>query len=190
MKALNIFGIGVLAATFFILAKSKKDETPTEDYTDPATPTAIPTTIDQGLVLKLGSKGEEVKRLQSLMGITGKDADGIFGPQTEYKLLKLKGVKAITIKQFLSSPTLNQNILKPGTNVMAKLKLGTRIFDAEAKVDTSYFSNYKVVKTVPYGQEIGKIRSANPAGNWYSVYYKTFLGTEVGFVLATDVEKY
>ena len=185
MKALNVFGIGLLAATYFVLAKKKK--TQIEDYTDSETPTATPKTIDQGLVLKLGSKGEEVKKLQSFMAVA---TDGIFGPQTEYKLYKLKGVKAITLKQFLSSPTLNQNILKPGTNVMAKLKLGTPIYDAEAKVDTSYFSNYKVVKRVPFGQEVGQIRTANQAGNWYSVYYPTLIGKKVGFVLATDVEKY
>lgn len=162
---------------------NKKVETPIEDYTEPD-PTAPP--LNTALILKIGSRGDEVKKLQSLMGIS---ADGIFYTQTEATLLKLKGVRQISIKQFLSSPTINQNILKVGTNVMAKNKLGTPIYNAIAKADTSYYSDYKIEKTIPYGREIGKIRSANPAGNWYTVYYSTFFGTEVGFVKAIDIEK-
>jgi hypothetical protein len=180
----SILGVGLLAATYYTMFR-KKVETPIEDYTDPTIP--IPASLNQNLVLKLGSRGTEVTKLQSLMGVT---ADGIFGIITEAKLFKLKGVRAISIKQFLSSPTINQNILKAGTNVMARLKLGTPIYNAIAKVDTSYYTDYKVVKKVDYGQEVGQIRSANPAGNWYTVYYPTLLGKKVGFVLATDIEKY
>jgi hypothetical protein len=180
----SLLGVGLLAATYYTMF-NKKVETPIEDFTDPTIP--IPATLNQTLVLKLGSRGAEVIKLQSLMGV---NADGIFGTITEAKLYKLKGVKAISIKQFLSSPTINQNILKAGTNVMARLKLGTPIYNAIAKADTSYYSDFKIVKTVDYGQEIGQIRSANPAGNWYTVYYPTFLGKKVGFVKATDIEKY
>jgi hypothetical protein len=179
------FGVGLLAVATVISFRKKTSSTPIEDYSDPTVP--IPATLNQNLILQLGSKGEEVKKLQSLMGVT---ADGIFGPLTEDKLYKLKGIKKISIKQFLTYPTLNQNILKAGTNVMAKLKLGTPIYNAIAKVDTSYYSDYKVVKTIPFGQDIGKIRSANPAGNWYTVYYETLFGKAVGFVKATDIDKY
>lgn len=186
---LPIFGIGLLG--FYFLSKKKKTENPTqtEESSDASFPITEKPTIDQEIILKAGSRGKEVEKLQSLMAIT---ADGIFGPATQAQLYKLKGVIQTTLKQFFSSPTINQNILKPGTNVMAKIKTGTRIFDAQPKADTSYFTNYKVVKTIPYGQEIGKIRSANPAGNWYAVYYSDgfIYGTKVGFVLATDVEKF
>lgn len=181
----TVFGVGLLAVATAIAFRKKKVETPIEDFSDPTIP--IPASINQNLVLQFGSKGPEVVKLQTLMGI---NADGIFGAITEAKLYKLKAVKKTTIKQFLSTPTINQNILKAGTSVMAKLKLGTPIYNAIAKADTSYYSDYKVVKKVDYGQEIGKIRSANPAGNWYTVYYSTFLGKAVGFVKATDIEKF
>lgn len=181
----SLLGVGLAVGVYAYMFKKKKVETPIEDYSDPTIP--IPVTLNQSLILKLGSKGSEVAKLQSLMGVV---ADGIFGIITETKLYKLKGVRAISIKQFLSSPTINQNILKAGTNVMARLKLGTPIYNAIAKADTSYYSDHKVVETIPYGQEVGQIRSANPAGNWYTVYYSTFLGKKVGFVLATDIEKY
>lgn len=184
MKALNIFGIGLLATTYYLYNKNKP-ETPIEDFSDPV---QIKATLNQNLVLQIGSKGQEVAKLQSNMAIT---ADGVFGPLTEAKLYKLKGVKRISIKQFLSTPTINQNILKAGTNIMAKLRTGTKIYNAIAKADTSYYSDYKVVKTIDYGKEIGTIRSANPSGNWYSIYYSDFpFGKRVGFVLATDIEKF
>lgn len=185
----SIFGIGLLATTLYFYNKKKKTEIPAEEPSNASFPITVKETIDQDIILKAGSRGKEVEKLQSLMAIT---ADGIFGPATQAQLYKLKGVIQTTLKQFISSPTINQNILKPGTNVMAKVKTGTRIFDALPKADTSYYTDYKVVKTIPYGQEIGKIRSANPAGNWYSVYYQDgfIYGTKVGFVLATDVEKF
>lgn len=167
----TVFGVGILAVATAIAFKKKKT-----------------TLLDQELVLQMGSRGQEVANLQTLMGIV---ADGIFGPITEAKLVKLKGVKKTTLKQFLSSPTINQNILKIGTAVMAKLKLGTPIYNAIEKADTSYYSTFEKVKVIPYGQEIGKIRSVNPAGNWYSVYYTDVLfGQKVGFVKATDVDKF
>lgn len=166
----SVFGVGLLVATAIAMGNKKKSKQ------------------NQDLVLQMGSRGQEVANLQTLMGI---NPDGIFGTITEAKLFKLKGVKKITLKQFLASATINQNILKVGTAVAAKLKLGTPIYNAIEKADTSYYSTGEKVKTVPYGQEIGKIRSVNPAGNWYSVYYTDMIfGQKVGFVKATDVDKF
>ena len=181
----SLLGFGLLVGVAVAMGnKTPATETAFEDYAEPET-TATP--LNTTLILKLGSRGAEVKKLQSLMGIS---ADGIFGVVTQSTLFKLKGVNQTSIKQFLSTPFINQNILKVGTNVMAKNKLGTPIYNAIAKADTSYYTTYKVEKTIPYGREVGKIRSANPAGNWYAVYYDTFFGTEVGFVKAVDVEKF
>lgn len=181
----SIIGIGILAATYYALFKRKKPTAPIEDSPDAITP--ITADINQNLVLKIGSKGKEVVVLQSLLAVS---TDGTFGKITESKLYKLKGVKQITLKQFLSSPTINQFILKIGTPVMARIKTGTPIYNAIAKADTSYYSDYKIVKKIEYGQEVGKIRGVNPAGNWYTVYYSDFpFGQKVGFVQASDVEK-
>jgi hypothetical protein len=165
----------------------KNDDDPIDTNYDTNSQVVV---LQEDLILKSGSKGAEVKRLQVLMGIT---ADGVFGPKTEASLVKLKNVKQISIKQFLNSPTINQNILPVGTKIMAKNKLGARIFNAIAKADTSYYSDNKIVETIAYGREVGEIRGVNPGGNYYSIYYKpmfsSILGTKVGFVLAVDVEK-
>lgn len=185
---LSIAAIAVGLGIIFLGKKQPTgDETTTEDESVPTgSTTAVPAVLNTNLTLKVGSKGAEVKKLQSYMGIS---SDGSFGPITEARLMKLKGVKQISLKSFVNSPTINQFILKIGTMVMAKNKMGTPIYDAIAKADTSYYSNHKVEKTIPYGREVGKIRSVNPAGNWYAVYYDTFWGQKVGFVKATDVEK-
>lgn len=140
-------------------------------------------------ILKKGSKGLEVQKLQSLMKIT---ADGFFGEQTENMLLNLKGVTEITLDQFNKIPTINRSVLPKGTKVMAKPKNGTNIYNAIAKADGSYYSDEKIVETIPYGKAVGTIRSTGIAGQWYTVYYDAglFVGTRIGFVKATDVEKY
>lgn len=182
--------LGLLGLAYAFTHIKKPPVQTTESTTDTNYDTFETVVLQEDLILKSGSKGAEVKRLQVLMGIT---ADGVFGPKTEAALVKLKNVKQISIKQFLNSPTINQNILPIGTKVMAKNKLGARIFNAIAKADTSYYSDNKIVETIGYGREVGEIRGVNPGGNYYSVYYKpmfsSILGTKVGFVLAVDVEK-
>lgn len=50
--------------------------------------------LDKNLILKKGSRGEEVRELQKLLKVA---ADGIFGPITETALLKQRGVKQISL---------------------------------------------------------------------------------------------
>ena len=51
--------------------------------TDPKTTTTTTKTVPPGTpLLKLGSRGESVKQLQTLLGLTGDSVDGIFGSET------------------------------------------------------------------------------------------------------------
>jgi hypothetical protein len=65
--------------------------------------------LNMDLILKQGSKGEEVKELQKLLNfisappVAKLETDGVFGKQTEAVLLKLKGVKAITLNNFTTN---------------------------------------------------------------------------------------
>lgn len=64
-------------------------------------------TVDLDKVLKRGSRGEEVKQLQSMMGALS--IDGIFGEQTENRLFTVKGVREITLRAYPVSPDIRFN---------------------------------------------------------------------------------
>lgn len=57
--------------------------------------------LDDTLLLKNGSRGAEVKELQTLLNMVDASnqitADGIFGPQTELELYNMAGVYQITL---------------------------------------------------------------------------------------------
>ena len=70
--------------------------------------------LDLDMVLSKGSNNSEVSELQRILvnqynaelGFTGRDKDGIdgdFGTMTEKALLKVKGVKQISLKEFLNN---------------------------------------------------------------------------------------
>lgn len=164
-----------------------------EDITGDATPATKPLVLYVTKVLKMGTKGIEVTKLQQLMKI---NADGFFGAQTEAMLYRLKGVKEVSLDQYAKLPTINRNVLPNGTKVMALLKSGTNIYDAIQKADKTYYSSMKVQKTIPYGKAVGTIRTASADGNWYTVFYNDmwtgdfWTGTAIGFVRASEIEKY
>lgn len=144
-------------------------------------------------ILKIGSKGLEVTRLQALMKIS---ADGFFGAQTEAMLFRLKGVKEISLDQYAKLPTINRNVLPNGTKVMVSNKNGANIYGAIKKADLTYYSSGKIEKTIAFGQAVGVIRSQSVDGNAYTIFYNDlwngdfWTGTAVGFVSATDIVKY
>jgi hypothetical protein len=70
--------------------------------------------LDLDMVLSKGSNGSEVSELQKILlnqynadlGFTGVEKDGVdgdFGTMTEKALLKVKGVKQISLKEFLNN---------------------------------------------------------------------------------------
>ena len=74
----------------------------TPPVTNP-TPPAQNSGLNINLLLKNGVyNSEEVKLLQTWMG--GITADGDFGPQTEARLMAVKGVKEVTLSTYPSLP--------------------------------------------------------------------------------------
>jgi hypothetical protein len=144
-------------------------------------------------ILKIGSKGIEVTKLQALMKIS---ADGFFGTQTEAMLFRLKGVKEISLDQYAKLPTFNRNILPNGAKVMVSNRNGAAIYGSIKKADNTYYSSGIIKKTIPFGQAVGVIRSASADGKAYTIFYNdlnswsTGNAAMVGFVSAADIEKY
>lgn len=169
-----------------------EDNVPNPNIDPIKIPTA-PIAIYVTKILKMGSQGLEVTKLQGLMKIT---ADGFFGPQTEAMLLRLKGVKEISLDQYAKLPTINRNVLANGTKVMVSNKNGAKVYGSIKKADRTYYSSGKVEKTIAYGQAVGTIRSQSTDGNSYTVFYNDlwngdfFTGTAIGFVNAVDIQKY
>lgn len=192
--ALFLLGFGAYAYN-----NSNKKSTSTGDDSlidpniDPIKTPPAPIVIYVTKILKMGSQGLEVTKLQGLMKIT---ADGFFGPQTEAMLLRLKGVKEISLDQFAKFPTINRNVLANGTKVMVSNRNGANVYGSIKKADGLYYSSGKVEKTIAYGQAVGTIRSQSTDGNAYTVYYNDlwngdfFTGTAIGFVNAVDIQKY
>jgi hypothetical protein len=198
--ALAVGAIAIIGGGYALLSGGKKNEkigadtfddgqpqSPSQPATHTTTPTTTtaPVTLNGNLLLKSGSHGAEVKKLQTLLGVT---SDGAFGPITENALFGLKGVKQVTLNQFAGLPNINHSPVAVGTRVMAKNRAGAKIYGATAKADGTYFSTEQVDETIEFGQEVGKIKGYNGTKTWYSIYYDAFLGQKVGFVLASDVE--
>ncbi len=191
-----IAGVALIAAGVVAFATSKKSNGEmigNENFNDqapaqptPSNPTPAPVALNGNKVLKLGVNGAETKKLQQLLGVT---ADGIFGSLTESALFTQKGVKSTTLNTFASLTNMNQSPIAIGSNVMANNRSGTQLFDAVAKADGSYFSNYEVEGTVDYGQLVGKIKLRNATKTWYLVEVDTWVGTRLRFVKSADVVK-
>lgn len=112
-----------------------------------STPKPKTTVINRDLTLKKGSKGQEVKALQILMKIS---ADGIFGNQTEAKLLALKGVKQITLNAY----PITKKPISIGTKVMAKVD-GVKLYRTE-KIANGSVQNVGLSNlSFKYGSQIG-----------------------------------
>lgn len=187
LAIISVIGLGYLIYTKY---KGKGVQAPEEIGQSPDTLPVL--VINEDLVLKKGSKGNEVRQLQQLMQIS---SDGIFGSQTEAKLFALKGVKEITLKKFKSSIVINQSALPIGTKIMANREPLTSFYNATKKADNTYYSkNEAVEKTILYGQEMGTIKQLSAGKNWYLVEYieKGFLFDDkpkMYFVKASDVKK-
>jgi hypothetical protein len=184
LAIISVIGLGYLIYTKY---KGKGVETVEEIGTSADTIPGV--AINEELLLKKASKGNEVKQLQQLMQIS---ADGVFGPKTETKLIQLKGVKEITLKSFKASMNINQNALAIGTVVMANVDPKTAMFNATKKADGSYYSkDYKIERKVNFGAKLGVIILINPAKNWYLIEVDNllFFGTTMYFVKANEVKK-
>lgn len=151
-------------------------------YTPP-----IANNLNRNLVLRIGSKGEEVKQLQRQMKIT---ADGIFGPQTEATLYSLKKVKQVSLNQYATLETVNTNNYAIGSKVMSNNKSGTKLYGNKTLADGSNMSTGEVFTTIDFGEPVGVVKGANSAITWYRIEFDAWSGKTFMWVRATDVKKY
>jgi len=191
---LVIGGIAVAAIGIALLNKDKpievvdQDPTETQPAVIPQTPATV--TLNQTLVLKKGSKGNEVRRLQALLGVT---VDGDFGTITETALKAKKGVTQITLAAYATTATVNAAALKIGDKVMANLSAGTKVMSTIKLANGDIASTGKYATTFDYGSEIGKIVAVSAPtksnyvveySGWFTAYVTTYY-----WVNATDVKK-
>lgn len=186
-------GIAVLlgVGAYFVYNKNSGNNDYSEPSDEPSTTPAVAANYD--LLLSKGSKGLEVGKLQILLGIT---SDGIFGPNTEAKLYEVKGVKQITLNQWPKLPTLVKvKIIPVNTKVMANLPT-VSIYSAYRKADGSIYTKGEVKETVPYGTDLGIIKSGINVNGLYVIYHNKFEWTnpdapvyEIGMVRGSDIIK-
>ncbi len=161
-------------------------KTPATSNTVPSTPKpSTPVTINRDLLLKNGSKGNEVKELQKLLGVT---ADGSFGPQTEAKLLAKKGVKQTTLNLYAKTNDVNPNPLKVGDWVMAN-KNKVNAYQNKMLANGDYYKTKEIEEVYEFGAEIGKIIAITNDKLSYVVQQSGFFSTLV-WVAAADVKKF
>lgn len=192
--AVLIGGAALTAGAAYLVVKqiNKKKALNTEDTaaslpaaSTPTGGTGTTTTLNKNLVLKNGSKGNEVKELQKRMGIT---ADGIFGNQTQAKLLALKLVTQISLSQYDSTPTVNQNALAVGTRIMANRKPNVVVNKAVLLANQKWDLQDVQVSQIPFGTEAGTIYMLSQYKTKYIVR-KSGTNIVIGWVLASDVVK-
>ncbi len=198
-----IIGLGLLATAGILMSAKKKPivpEEPTEEPTPAPVPKPSPIVLDKNKTLKKGVKGAEVRELQRLLGIT---ADGDFGPATEKALLKAKGVTSIALSKWSTvkfTPPIRPLIppidtivpFKKGDRLMAKLKTGANLSPAIEKADGTYYPTKEVIKTVDFGQEVGKVlaiyKSQDNAEYLYRVEHPKLIGASILFARHSEVE--
>lgn len=190
-KTENIILGGVLALTagVFIykqVQKGKSNMTEEIPVTVPViAPTAPAVSLNGNLLLKSGSKGNEVKQLQKILGVS---QDGIFGAKTEAALVKLKGVKQITLNGFSTAVTVNQTALIVGQSIMAGTG-GCTLFESFLAADNKHYTTTTVYKKLSFGEKIGKIVAMTASKNMYLCDYVGILSTTKVWVNASEVKK-
>lgn len=185
-------GVALLGVATLATAFSKKNtdsqELPASNNQNTNNQNTNQTIIDENKVLKKGVSGEEVKILQGFLGV---GTDGVFGAITEAALFKLKAVYQTTLKQFKTLPTVNQQRIPSGTNIMSENKSGTKLYKTAQKADGTYYMINDVYMTIGYGQLIGEVRSSTALGNYYLVkpyFYDKDNFDKYFFVKAADVK--
>lgn len=107
------------------------------DNSKPVSTTAS-VAMNKNLLLKMGSKGLEVRELQRLLGIT---IDGDFGTKTLTALQSKKGVSQITLANFATTNTavLNFNLmLKKGSKGLEVKELQKRLGMTGSNIDGDF----------------------------------------------------
>jgi hypothetical protein len=142
--ALIFTASAVTAGVLYALWKKRKNNRvpDIEDYQGPAVTQKVKaaesnTGIDKNKTLAIGLyNSPEVEELQRLLGFTGKNVDGDFGPKTEAALEKLTGSKTASISQVIAK--INQ------------INAGTKAAAVKAQVNAAYPEGKKVIAAVDF----------------------------------------
>lgn len=190
---LIIGGLGVAAVVYATMGK-KNIDTVSIDPTTPSPTLPVKTgnttqapTLKTSITLKKGAVGNEVRRLQTLLGVA---VDGDFGTITEAALYAKKGVKQITLAAFASTLNTNTAALALGNRVMSRGAAKVTVAATNAKKE--FYDSGVSGGTFGYGVEVGKIVSMTASKNVYVVLANnanTFFHDVYLWVNAADVSK-
>ncbi|PKB18382.1 peptidoglycan-binding protein [Flavobacterium sp. 5] len=126
---------GIITNDYFWIADYRVI-TPIDGSKAVSTTVPVSTSLNTNLVLKYGSKGNEVKELQKRLGVA---MDGDFGTNTLTALQKQKGVSQITLANFNSTSNLNFNLtLKKGSKGLEVKELQKRLGFASSDIDGDF----------------------------------------------------
>lgn len=179
------------AANEIVDAPTEVAEVKTANVTKPKQGAAL----DRNKLLKVGSKGLEVRELQRLLGIT---IDGDFGSkQTLVALQNAKGVAAISLNSFATvkkkvtksipkvlPKTLPKVLPKKGQKLMS-IKENTRIMRSKTNANKTIYNAGSTFRTVDYGDEAGEFVSVANKGQYLIKYLGAFV-----FVDGNSVKPY
>jgi hypothetical protein len=178
-----LIGVGVLGVLGlgYLYWKKKQNENQVEETPNNLTEETPKTEFDRNKLLGKGSKGQEVRELQSLLNIK---IDGDFGRNTLNTLQKAKGVSQISLNQFQMINTIATPIAKPIAEIATKPivlpltlpKVGTKLMTIVPKAtlykskkiaNGSYTNTGDTVwGTLSYGESVGTFKSATANGSY------------------------
>ncbi|WP_158728636.1 peptidoglycan-binding protein [Flavobacterium sp. I-STPA6A] len=174
-----LIGVGVVGVLGLIYLnwKKKQDENQVEEIPNYPPEETQKTELDNNKLLRKGSKGSEVRELQSLLNVK---VDGDFGKITLNALQKTKGVSQISLNQFQAINTFTVPTVKPiGKPVLKKVALpqvGTKLMVIVPK--TTLYNSKKIANgsytntgegvwgKFVYGESAGTFKSATTNGTY------------------------
>jgi len=182
-----IVGIGALGVAILGVMFYRKKQQETAQESEPATetpavqvPATKPTqgaTLNKNLILKVGSKGLEVRELQRLLGFTGKGIDGDFGKLTLGALQKAKGVTQISLNAFVAKATPKPVATLPKTTYIKTPAVGsklmcvkdeTQLYGSRQNADKTYskIDPIWIGGILNYGDEAGIFKAHKSNGDF------------------------
>ena len=196
-------GVAVLILAFMYWKKKKAandivdgpaevDEVKTATVTKPKKGA----TLDRNKLLKVGSKGLEVRELQRLLGV---NIDGAFGAkETLAALQNEKGVIAVSLNSFANlvkkkvtnsipkvlPKTLPKVLPKKGQKLMS-IQENTKIMLSKYNANKTIYNTGSTFRTVDYGDEAGEFVSVANKGQYLIKYLGIFV-----FVDGNSVKPY
>ena len=134
--------------------------------------------------LRKGSSGEEVKQLQTALGFTGKDVDGIFGSKTEAAVKSYQQNNGLTVDGIAGKNTLGKlystNTATPVSNTGSQNNAGDNANVGTTASGFTYdkfdYDPYANSDTVNDAFGVVDDLKANAPGDWTDPYLDKYMG--------------